>query len=96
MASSTSGNLATSTTAAKLVDGDQTSPSTVLVTNEDAAIAVRVGYTAASVDATHGLLVKAGTIVAVPLDAGEALYVASASGTPQVSYIRTRAIQRSG
>lgn len=87
----TTGNLTTSTTAAKFY-GPAPEPTTIVIVNEDATNNVRVG--GAQVSSTLGLLVPKGSNVTVYLKEGESLWVAAAAGTPAISWYANSSLGR--
>ncbi len=93
--SSSTGQVALSTAAAKVVDGYQNAPSIVFLYDVDAAITIYWGYTS-GVTSSTGVPLPASKGLGIPLDAGESLYAVAASGTPTVAYALIRAQQRIG
>lgn len=58
----------------------------VLIRNDDASIAVYIGFDA-NVSSTSGLKIPAGTTLAVPVNVLGSIWVVAASGTPVVQYL---------
>lgn len=82
------GTVAVATAAVKVFAGNGTSYGSLTIRNEDASIKVFVGgSTVTNSGATAGVSLAAGASIVLTVKAGEDVWVSSASGTPNVSFI---------